>query len=80
MCVCVNKAVEVFDRRLWKRMKRFENVEMINVVIDREFYMKRGQCMNTRGEEKMPIKIACTIKSRLGVNSGMYQAILERIY
>ena len=33
-------------------MKRLENVEMINVVIDRDFYMKHGQYMNTRGKEK----------------------------
>ena len=29
--------MEAFVERLWNRMKRFENVEMINVVIDRQW-------------------------------------------
>jgi hypothetical protein len=38
---CVNNAVEAFtgNRKLWNRMKRFENVEMINVGIERDFYI-----------------------------------------
>jgi hypothetical protein len=39
---CVNNAVEAFNRKLWDRMKRFENVEVINLGIERDFYMTLG--------------------------------------
>jgi hypothetical protein len=32
-------------------MKMFKNVEMINVGIERDFYMKHGQYLNTGGKE-----------------------------
>ena len=47
---CVNNVVEAFDRRLWNRMERFENAQMINAVFERDFYMTRGQRLNTRGK------------------------------
>jgi hypothetical protein len=55
---CVNNPGEAFNRSLWNRMKRFENLEMINVVIERDFYMKHWQYLDTRGKEKMAMKIA----------------------
>ena len=75
---CVNNAVEAFGRRLWNRMKRFKNVEMINVVIDRDFYVKHGQYTNTRGIEKMLMKVASTLKSMLGEKNGTYQCEMEK--
>jgi hypothetical protein len=75
---CVNNTGEAFDRRLWNRMKRFENVEMINVVIDRDLYMKHGLYMNTRGIEKMLMKITSTIKSMLGERNETYQYEMEK--
>ena len=44
---CVNNAVEAFNR-----LKRCENVEMINMGIERNFCMKHGQHLNIRGKEK----------------------------
>jgi hypothetical protein len=43
---CVNNAVEAFNRKLWDKMKRFENVEMINLGTERDFYMTHGQHLN----------------------------------
>jgi hypothetical protein len=46
----VNNTVVAFDRKLGNSMKRFENVEMINAVHDRDFYVKHGQYMKPRGK------------------------------
>ena len=45
---CVNNAVQASNRKLWNRMKRLENVGMINVGNERDFYMMYGQHLNTR--------------------------------
>lgn len=42
-------------------MKRFENVEMINLGTEKDFYTKNGQHLNTT--ERMSMKIAPTIQS-----------------
>jgi hypothetical protein len=44
----INNAVEAFNRKLWNRIKRFENVEMINVGTKRDFYMMHGQHLNMK--------------------------------
>jgi hypothetical protein len=50
--------VEVFNRKLHKRLERFEKVEMIDVVSERNFYTKYGQHMNSGGKENMSQKTA----------------------
>jgi hypothetical protein len=57
----VNNAVEAYNMRLCKRMKRFENVEMINLGTERDFYTKNEHHLNTT--ERMSMKIASTIQS-----------------
>jgi len=42
-------------------MKRFENVETMNMGTERDFYTKNGQHLNTT--ERMSMKIAPTIQS-----------------
>jgi hypothetical protein len=42
------------------------NVEMIHVGTERDFYMTPEQHLNTRGKEKILMKIASTIESMLG--------------
>ena len=61
---CVNNAVEAYNRRLWKRMKMFENVETIKLDTERDFYTKHAQHLNTT--ERMSIKIASTTQSTGG--------------
>lgn len=58
---CVNNTVDAFNR-----IERFKNVEIINVVSDRDFYMQHEQHLNTRSKKKMLMEIICTIKSMLG--------------
>jgi len=43
-------------------MTRFRNVELIDVTIDREFYTRHGQHLNSRGKESMASKIAQSIE------------------
>jgi RNase P/RNase MRP subunit p30 len=59
---CVNKEVEAFNRKLCKRLKRFEKVKMIEVISERAFYTKYGQHLNTRGKEIMLKKTVATIE------------------
>jgi hypothetical protein len=42
-------------------MKRFQNVETINLGTERDFYTKHGQHLNTT--ERMSMEIASTIQS-----------------
>jgi len=39
---CVNNEVKVFNTKLCKRPERYEKVEMIDVVSERNFYTKLG--------------------------------------
>ena len=58
---CVNNEVEVFNRKLCERLERFEKVEMIEVVSERNFYTKHGQNLNSGGKESMSKKTTTTI-------------------
>jgi hypothetical protein len=62
---CVNNEVEVFNRKLHKKLERFEKVEMIDVVSERNFYTKHGQHLNSGGKESMPQNTATTIECLL---------------
>jgi hypothetical protein len=62
---CVNNEVEAFNRRLRERLKRFDNVEMIDVVSDKVCYTKQGQHLNSGGKESMSKKIVATIECLL---------------
>jgi hypothetical protein len=48
---CVNNEVKVFNRKLKKRMKTFNNVEIVNVDINRENFTQHGLHMNPSGKE-----------------------------
>jgi len=75
---CVNNAVEPFNRTLQNRIERLKNVEMINVVGERDFHMKHEQHLNTGSKEKMSMEITSTIKSMLGEKNGTYQCEMEK--
>ena len=34
---CVNKGMDVYNRKLWKQMKVFDNVEVVNAYLERSF-------------------------------------------
>ena len=58
---CVHREVEAFNRKLCKRLRRFEIVKMIEVFSERAFYTKHGQHMNKGGKEIMSKKTVATI-------------------
>jgi hypothetical protein len=62
---CVNNEVEVFNSKLHKRLQKFEKVEVIDVVSERNFYTKHGQHLNSEGKESMAKRIATTIECLL---------------
>jgi hypothetical protein len=59
---CVNREVESFNKKLGKRLQRFDKVEVIEVIKERACYTQHGQHLNTRGKEVMAKKIAATIE------------------
>jgi hypothetical protein len=58
---CVNREVEVFNRKLRKQMKIFENVTPIKVDPDRDLFTKHGLHMNNKGKEQAAKKTVSTI-------------------
>jgi hypothetical protein len=59
---CVNNEVEMFKRKLHRRLERFRKEEMIDVVSERNLYTKYGQHLNSGGKESIAKKTAKTIE------------------
>jgi hypothetical protein len=55
---CVNNEVKGFNRKLQKMMKIYDNTEILDVDINREYYTRHGLHMNISGREKMAKKIS----------------------
>jgi hypothetical protein len=55
---CVNKEVVVYNRKLYKRMKQFEHVNIINSELHRKYFTKHGMHMKTAGKEQMTQRLA----------------------
>jgi hypothetical protein len=61
----INKEVQVYNRKLYKIMKRFDHVKIIEMNLTKEYFMQRGLHMNTTSEEWMAKLIASNIKQIL---------------
>jgi hypothetical protein len=59
---CVNREVEVFNRKLCKLVKAFEYIALIKLDLNRELFTKHGLHMNGKGKESVAKKIMSTIK------------------
>ena len=62
---CVNKEVTVYNRKLKKHLKVFDNTKIVEVDPQRELYTHHGLHMNQSGKELMAKKIVRTVKSML---------------
>jgi len=62
---CVNKEVTVYNRKLKKYLKVFDNTQIVEVGPQRELYTRHGLHMNQNGKEQMAKKIVLTVKSVL---------------
>jgi len=78
---CVNNEVEVFSRKLHKKLEGSEKVEMIDVISERNFYTKHGQHLNSAGKESMSQKIAttidCLLNKKVELISGKWYNVTE---
>ena len=61
---CVPKEIEMFNRKLRTSLEKLVNVEMIEVVNDRNLYTRHRQHLNSKGKECMARLIASTIKTK----------------
>jgi hypothetical protein len=48
---CINMEVQVYNRKLYKIMKRLDDVKIIETNLTKEYFMQRGLDMNTTGKE-----------------------------
>lgn len=62
---CINKEVTVYNRKLKKHLKVFENALVVEVDPLRELYTCHGLHMNQNGKDQMAKKIALAVKSML---------------
>ena len=62
---CVNDEVVRFNRQLKKRMKMFNNVQILETDLRREYFTKHGLHLKTSGKEQITSKLAAVVKSLL---------------
>ena len=62
---CVNSAVTTYNRKLHKRMKMFEYVQIIDSEVQTEHFTRHGLHMNTVGKELMVQRITDHIRKTL---------------
>ncbi|PNF14606.1 hypothetical protein B7P43_G13104 [Cryptotermes secundus] len=60
---CVNKEVEVFNRKLHKIMKTMNNVEVLQTKLNRNDFTRHGLHLNISGKEKIAKTISNYIKN-----------------
>lgn len=54
---CVNREVKVYNRKLKKHLKVFDNTHIIEVDPQRDLYTRHGLHMNQNGKEHMAKKL-----------------------
>jgi lysophospholipase L1-like esterase len=67
---CVNSAVKMFNRKLMKYSKAFDNFHMLEVENCRELYTNHGMHLNRKGKEVMVGKIEKVIRDILNVQKS----------
>jgi hypothetical protein len=60
---CVNNEVKVFNRKVQKIMKTFNNVEIVDVDMNREHFTQHGLHMNTSDKEKIARNISDVVRA-----------------
>jgi hypothetical protein len=59
---CINKEVQVFDRKLHKIFKARDNAKMLDINLNRNNFTQQGLHLNTVGKEKVAKIIAKNIR------------------
>jgi len=73
---CVNKEVEIFNRKLKRIMKRYNHTEVIDMSVSRDHYIKHGLHMNKTGKEWLARRTADTL-NKLFTNQKLDPITLE---
>ena len=71
---CVNDEVKVYNRKLKKHLKAFDNVCVLEVDTSRDLVSRHGLHMNPKGKEHMAKKIAMEIQGVLNEKKKMTQS------
>ena len=71
----------MFNRKLCKHLKAFNNTQMVEGGSNRDYYTRHGLHLNQKGKEQMARNIAWAIKDRLNVQKCtpiiMSQCLIE---
>jgi hypothetical protein len=59
---CVNTEVMIFNRQMKKKMKIYHNVKLIDTDLDRTYFTRHGQHLNSSGKELISNKLSTVIK------------------
>ena len=62
---CVNQEVKVFNRKLYKHLRAFNNTLIVEVDSNRDYYTRHGLHLNRKGKEQIAKKIALAIQDKL---------------
>ena len=62
---CVNDEVKVYNRKLKKHLKVFDNTCVLEVDTNRDLFTRHGLHMNPKGKEQIACKIVKAIKAML---------------
>ena len=62
---CVNDEVKVYNRKLKKHLKIFDNTCVLEVDTNRDLFTRHGLHMNPKGKEQIACKIVKAIKAML---------------
>jgi lysophospholipase L1-like esterase len=73
---CMNKEIEIFNRKLKRIMKIYNHTEVIDMSVNRDHYTKHGLHMNKTGKEWRARRTADTI-NKLSANQKLEPITLE---
>jgi hypothetical protein len=69
---CVNQEMDVYNRKLKKHLKPFDNACVVDVDTDRDLFTRHGLHLNLKGNEKTACTIVKTIKAMLNKGKSVH--------
>jgi hypothetical protein len=66
---CVNQEVKVFNRKLCKYLKTYNNTQIVEVDSNKDYYTRHGLHLNRKGKELIGKKIALAIQNKLNTQN-----------
>jgi hypothetical protein len=69
---CVNQEVNVYNRKVKKHLKPFDNACVVDVDTDWDLFTRHGLHLNLKGKEKIASTIVKTIKAMLNKGKSVH--------